>query len=96
MVEFEVAVTRDGVRMQLRVDAADEAQARRTIRRALGDGVRFDGVFRTDTRDSPLASRAPTGLPFLLEASAAGMTAVLLRRLSLVAEEETRALVSAR
>ncbi|WP_348787672.1 hypothetical protein [Leifsonia sp. NPDC080035] len=91
MAEFEIAVTRGGARMLVRVVADDDADARRIVARAMGDAVLFEPV---PARRATVVT-APTGLPFLLQASAAGMTAVLLGRLAALAEAERRAAISA-
>lgn len=91
MAEFEIAVTRRGARMVVRVDAHDETEARGMIRRALGDAVEFE----CGQGESAAARPAATGLPFVMRASAAGMAAVLLHRLAAAAADERRVLVSA-
>lgn len=89
MPEFEIALTLDGNRMLARVDARDSAEARRLVSSAMGDKVVFEAAPARGAGASRSARR-PTGLPFLLQASAAGMAAVLMAELAALAETEKR------
>ena len=75
MAEFEIAVTRRGARMLMRVDARDAAEARTLVAKAMGDGVVFEAAPVRGSAGATASALRPTGLPFLLQASAAGMAA---------------------
>lgn len=90
MAEFEIAVTRRGARMLMRVDARDAAEARTLVAKAMGDGVVFEAAPVRGSAGATASALRPTGLPFLLQASAAGMAAVLMAELAALAETEER------